>query len=168
MAITFQCDHCGKKIEAPDSAGGKRGRCPYCKQTNYIPAPVAEEDLFDMAPEDGADEARRQAELKSLRSQERDLITELADMGAPAEPLEWRHDLKPEDIYHYVVNYCLDMANSNLERAQTHVAELKKVRRTTVVAVEEFLSGKATEPVLNDIPPKLLNAFLTQLRDAML
>jgi DNA-directed RNA polymerase subunit RPC12/RpoP len=37
MAITFHCGHCGKKIEAPDSAGGKWGKCPSCHNKVYVP-----------------------------------------------------------------------------------------------------------------------------------
>ena len=40
MPIKFQCSLCGKKIEAPDSAGGKWGKCPGCHNKVYVPQPV--------------------------------------------------------------------------------------------------------------------------------
>ena len=42
MTINFECGACGRTIEAPDAAGGKRGKCPYCGQSNDIPRPPAE------------------------------------------------------------------------------------------------------------------------------
>ena len=37
MAITFHCEHCGKKIEAKDAAGGNWGACPACHNKVYVP-----------------------------------------------------------------------------------------------------------------------------------
>ncbi|MHC4658446.1 MAG: hypothetical protein ACYS83_04615 [Planctomycetota bacterium] len=36
MPITFHCEHCGKKIEAQDSAGGKWGKCPACHNSRIL------------------------------------------------------------------------------------------------------------------------------------
>ncbi|GAH70318.1 unnamed protein product, partial [marine sediment metagenome] len=66
MPISFKCEHCGKQIEAPDSAGGQRGRCPYCKQSNYIPSPVSEEEIYDLAETDEEDAKRAAAEREQL------------------------------------------------------------------------------------------------------
>ncbi len=164
MAITFRCQHCGKKVEAPDSAGGKRGRCPYCKQSNYIPAPVSVDELFELAPEDGQPGGEHS---KELREQERALAAELSRGGTGSVPLEHREDLKPEDLHHLVINYCLDMAGSELERAETHAAQLKKFPRLAKQAVEEFLDGSVLEPALDPVPTKLLHGFLNNLRDQL-
>jgi hypothetical protein len=40
MPITFQCG-CGKKIQAPDAAAGKSGKCPGCGNKITIPQPAA-------------------------------------------------------------------------------------------------------------------------------
>ncbi|MHC4752575.1 MAG: hypothetical protein ACYTFW_22230 [Planctomycetota bacterium] len=45
MAIIFHCDHCGKKIEAADTAGGKWGKCPACHNKLYVPRPDSGEEL---------------------------------------------------------------------------------------------------------------------------
>lgn len=163
MTITFRCGHCGKKVEAPDAAGGKRGKCPYCKQSNYIPAPVSEDDIIPLAPED--DEAG--AEDEAVRRQEQALIAELGARDQPQVPLEDRQDITAEDLQHYVVNYCLDMSTSKLERARTHLAELKKVRPLARQAVDAFLKGDVLEPALDTIPPKLLQGFLSNLRNEL-
>jgi len=163
MSISFKCEHCGRKVEAPDAAGGKRGRCPYCKQTCYIPAPVADDDLYDLAPEDEKDPR----DADALRRHEMALLSEMPDAEAAAVPIDQRDDLSPADVQHLVVNFCLDMAGSNHERAAIHQAQLAKVSKTAIEAVDEFLSGKAAEPALDPIPTKILQGFLKTLRDAL-
>ena len=164
MTITFRCEHCGKKVEAPDAAGGKRGKCPYCQQSNYIPSPVSEGDILELADEDGT--AGRAGD-QSLVQQEQALRAALAGEGAPPMPLEHKEDLKPEDLHHLVVNYCLDMSGSKLQQAESHVAEMKKVQHTAREAVDEFLAGSVLEPALDHIPTKILHGFLTNLREQL-
>ena len=40
MAIQVECPTCGHKAKAPDSAWGKKAKCPACKHT--FPIPLAE------------------------------------------------------------------------------------------------------------------------------
>lgn len=35
--IKLTCENCGKKLEAPDEAEGKKGRCPYCRTIFALP-----------------------------------------------------------------------------------------------------------------------------------
>ena len=147
MAIRLQCERCRREVQAPDSAGGKRGKCPYCGHSNYIPIGAGDEAPLPLMPIDGREELARRAEIEALRSQEREL---LAESGPDARGL--------------VVDYCLDMAASELDRCQMHVEELKRLRRRGVKAVEDFLTQKAMEPALGAIPEATLQGFLKQLR----
>jgi phage FluMu protein Com len=162
MSIEFHCEHCNKLIKAPDESGGKRGKCPYCNQSNYIPAPLDEDDVLDLEPEDTEYERRRQEEIRKLREQEKELIAERDDSGPP---LEQRSDVQPEDLHHFVVNYVLDMSNSQLERAEQHVRNLRKHGSLGVDAVDDFIKGKVDEPALGDVPDRLREGFLKQLRE---
>ncbi|MCH7474571.1 MAG: cytochrome C oxidase subunit IV family protein [Gemmatimonadetes bacterium] len=38
MSIELHCPQCEKLIKAPDTAGGRHGKCPYCGRDVYIPA----------------------------------------------------------------------------------------------------------------------------------
>jgi len=165
MTINFRCEHCGKKVEAPEAAGGKRGKCPYCKQSNYIPLPTSDEDIIPLADDDDEVAQRVKAEHDAMH-QDFDLIKE---MGGPdvSPPLEHQENLQPEDLYHLVINYCLDISQSRLDQAETHVAKLKKVKRTGVTAVDDFLNGKADDEPIRHIPAKLREAFLKQLKEAL-
>jgi len=165
VPISFECSACGKTVEAPDAAAGKRGTCPFCGATSDIPAgPAADEDdLYGLAPLDEAAEQQRQTHVRELMAQESDLLAEsgTAD-GSP--PLDQRADLDVADLYHFVINYCLDMASGNLERAQTHVAELRRFRALGAEAVENMQSGKAEREGLDHVPPAVVEGFLKTLR----
>ncbi len=163
MTISFRCEHCGKRVEAPDSAGGRRGKCPYCKQSNYIPSPVSDDELIELAPEDDA--GARGDEDESVRETERALIAEMTARDVLPVPPEKEERAELEDnLRPAVVGYCLAMADSKLERAQKHLSELKEAGEVAREVVDEFISGTVLEPALDTIPPKILQGFLTNLR----
>ena len=165
MAITLRCQRCHRQISAPDSAGGKRGKCPYCGHGTYIPSPVSDEDVLDVAPIDEEAEREQQAAVAKLRARERDLIAETG--GAEPVPLEHRDDLSAGDLHHFVVNYCLDMATGNLERAAGHAGELKKFEKLGIEAVKDFQSGGVSEPALTCIPAPVVQGFLKRLGEEL-
>jgi len=162
MSITFRCEGCHKMVEAPDSAAGRRGKCPHCGQSSYIPEPSKEEEVIPFAPEDEAEEKALQEEIKSLLAKEHDILHEMG--GGPEMPLEHKEDLSSQDLHHFVVNFCLDRFKGNLARADEHIRKLKPFKFTAIEAVEEIENGKAREPVLDAIPKKLLEAFLKDLK----
>jgi hypothetical protein len=163
MSISFQCSGCGETIKAPDAAAGKRGKCPQCGVSNEIPAPPAEADdgIFDLAPVDEEEERRRREEVQRLIDQERDLLAASGAESGP--PLEQRENVDTKDLYHFVVNYCRDMADSNLESAQGSVIKLKAFRALAKEAVGDFLAGKVEEATIGDVPPRVLKGFLKSL-----
>ena len=165
MTVKFLCEHCHKEIKAPDSAAGKQGKCPYCGESNYIPAPAENREEIPLAPIDEASEQSRVAEVESLRAQERELLHALS--GEPEAPLEHKEDLRSEDLRHFVVNYCMDMFNGDLQRADVHVRKLKKFKFTALEAVEDFRAGKVTELVLSAVPKKVLQGYLADLKEKL-
>src|SRR5215467_5808331 len=52
MPISMKCPQCGKKLNAPDSAAGKRARCPHCKTIVTLPAAGSPppDELLDAEP----------------------------------------------------------------------------------------------------------------------
>lgn len=162
MPISFQCRNCGREVTAPDSAAGKRGRCPFCEHPNDIPARGDNGDLIPLAPVDEEDERKTKEEIRSLLEQERELLVETS--GPPAIPLSQRENISSEDLHHFVVNYCLDMAAGKLHRAGMYVEQLREYGPTGVQAVEDFISGGAIELALDPIPRPVLQEFLKQLK----
>jgi len=166
MTITFRCEHCRRDVKAPQQAAGKRGKCPFCGQSSYIPAPIEVDDLPDLAPIDEEEERREKESVRALRQQEHDLIAETG--GDAPVPLDQREDLVAEDLHHFVVNYCLDMFNGKLGRAGSHAQKLKEFGQTGADALKDFQAGKAAEPALGDIPEPVLQGFLKQLAEELL
>jgi len=55
VSLSCQCPQCGKKLKAPDSAAGKRAKCPGCGNPVQLPkAPVLEAE--EVAAEEGGDD----------------------------------------------------------------------------------------------------------------
>ena len=161
MAITFKCEHCHKKVSAPESVGGKRGKCPFCKGSTYIPMPVSEDEILDLAPLDDEEEQESKRLVEELRAQERELI---ANTGvSDSVPLSERENLSTEDLHHFVINYCIDMARGDLQRAKQHVTELKQFHKLGVEAVKYFQIVQGDEPSLAHIPPPVVQGFLKEL-----
>ncbi|MFA6133538.1 MAG: hypothetical protein WC869_05930 [Phycisphaerae bacterium] len=164
MSITFKCEHCHKEVKAPDAAGGKRGKCPFCGGSTYIPSPVAEEDLLDLAPDD--DELRRIEEQKrKLYELEHDLIAH--NKGEPSAPLDQKENLDSDDLHHFAINYVLEMARGNIEAADLQLRELKKFGLLGAKAVEEIISGKVEEPALDAIPRRTKDLYLSTLKSKL-
>jgi len=166
MTIKFRCEHCRKTVNAPDSAAGQRGKCPYCGNTSYIPLPESDVDEIPLAPIDDKEERERQAKVQSLLHHD-PAIMEEPDAATPHVPLEHKEDLTSEDLHHYVVNYCMDMFKGNLDRARRHAQQLKNFRHTAIAAVEDFEAGRNVEQTLDLIPRKVLQGFLKGLKDEL-
>ena len=64
MVIKFHCENCGHKVQSPDEHGGKRGKCPFCDQSIYIPAPPQENSEIPLAPLSDEDERIREMERR--------------------------------------------------------------------------------------------------------
>lgn len=165
MSITFQCEHCHKEIKAPDEAGGKRGKCPFCQQSTYIPSPVREEDLLPLAPLSEEEEQAEKARIQALYAQERDLIAQSG--GRPAPPLEHREDLSAADLHHFVINFCLEMARDNVANADAEAAKLRKFGPLGLKALEELASGKVHEPALDALGRRPRELYLSTLRSRL-
>ena len=163
MTLKFRCEKCHKTVEAPDSAAGKRGKCPYCDATSYIPLPDAEE--IPLAPIDEAQERQHEQDVAELIATERDLLGQTG--GDPGIPLEHKENLRSEDLHHLVVNYCLDIEGGKLAAADAQVKKLKPLKFTAIQAVEDFQTNKAIEPTLSHIPQKRLDGYLVELKKAL-
>lgn len=170
MTIELHCPICQKLIKAPDDAGGKRGKCPYCKNLIYIPSAAAEdEEGFGLAPIDEG-EAEREERLKAEAaaysaelsrhtakdSEEPDSTAE----AAPAPPGE------VADLEGLVARYVHAMRDSELEAAEEIIRQLRRVRHRT----RDYVQGRIVDemaPPIGDVPEPLVKGFLKSLLDRM-
>jgi hypothetical protein len=170
MPIKFECTECHKIVTAPDAAGGKRGKCPFCGRLVDIPLPppppepqAEDPDLIPLAPIDEDEERKLSDERKALYAQEQSLLKAMAP-SEDSVPIEQREDLSSEDLHHFVVNYLLDMFEGNLARAGAHADKLRSLGFAGIGAVDDFLEGKADEPALGHIPAPIREGFLRELK----
>ena len=165
MSITFQCEHCHKEIQAPDESGGKRGKCPFCQQSTYVPSPVSRGGHPSAGGTQRRGAAAEKARIQALYQQEHDLLAQTG--RRPATPLEHREDLSAADLHHFVINFCLEMARDNLPDADAEAAKLRKFGPLGLKALEEIASGKVREPAFEALARRPRELYLNTLRSRL-
>ena len=179
MPIVFHCEHCGKKISAPDNVGGQAGKCPNCHQRIFIPSPPEQLEEIPLAPEDPQDEIRRQQMIREQLKLQEELDKH---KGAPETPAGQEHgaggaDLPPGGVGHRAVSqvpagpkinqlieqYVLSMAKGDLESAEEVAGQIvaqgnRAAREVEQMAMQEFL-----HPAVAKIPASVIAGYFKKL-----
>jgi len=169
MSITFHCDHCGKKIEAPDNAGGKWGKCPGCKNKVYVPSQQVEEEL-KLAPIDTEDE-RRQRKLiaETVRLQE-DILKETnvpEDGIGKKEPPAKPGAISDAELNTMIIAYLRQMADGELEEAERTAKSIVPQGAKSVKILERIALSEIRQPELEDIPQQIFSGLIKNLRSRL-
>ena len=159
MSIEVHCPQCQKSIKAPDNAGGKHGKCPYCKAAVYIPNPHDEIEILSITPID-EEEARRDAELRHESAQFAATIGHATEDTAASE--EEHPQAKFMEVESDVETYVKAMHTSKLEDAQSAMARLKIGGKRSRKYINEMLEVGAELP-FGDVPNPLALGFLRKL-----
>ena len=163
MAIAFHCEHCGKKIEAADSAGGKWGKCPACHNKLYVPDLNAGEEL-KLAPVDETEEQRRNrllAETNRLTQDillERDIPEGSLDASGPVS------EISEKELTKNIIMYLRLMADGELDEAQRLIGLIAPHRRQAAGIIDRIALSEMPEPELADIPQQVLAGLIRTLR----
>lgn len=173
MAIVFHCDHCGKKIEAADSAGGKWGKCPACHNKLYVPAPPSDEDEeLRLAPLDDEEEQRKRQLMAETYQLTHDILDERIVPEGPPPVASAGHlsaavparNINEKDLTKHVIMYLRLMADGDLEKAQQTVAAMAPDRSHALEIIDRIALSDMPEPELADIPPQVLSGLIRTLR----
>jgi hypothetical protein len=162
MSIKFHCEHCGKKIDAPDTAGGKWGKCPACHNRVYVPQMEAEEEL-KLAPIDETEEERQKrllAETFQLTQsilQEKD-VPEGDPFSSPAQ------EISDEKMTEAIVRYLRQMVDGDLDTAQRTSETIASDRRKAREILSQMAAGDPPDAELADVPPQVLSGLIRNLR----
>ena len=165
MAIIFHCDHCGKKIEASDSAGGKWGKCPFCHNRLFVPSLDSGEEL-KLAPIDTTAEEREKqlmAETHKLTQdilQEREIPNGLAETAEP--PVSRMNE---KELMKNIIMYLRQMADGELYEAQRIAGLIAPYGSQAVEIIDRIALSEILEPELADIPPQVLSGLIRTLRN---
>lgn len=170
MAIVFHCEHCGKKVSAPDEAGGRRGRCPRCSQYVFIPSPPEQLEEIPLAATDPDEERRRRAMREEELRLQRELYehreapeTPPAAPGHPSEDDALPFQVSDVPLAELVPQYLLHMAKGELELAEN--LEQRIIARGSAgrKAVEQLAMQDVMHPQLASIPPTVISGFFKRL-----
>ncbi len=170
MAIEFHCEHCGKKVRTKDEAAGKRGRCPYCKQSVYIPMRQAEIEPLDLAPLDESDEKKRDSLHKETTKLTGSI---LRDTKAPPEvsavPKIGSSSgdsmaLPKDDMETMVIEYASCMARGELGPAAELAEEIRKDSKAADEVIQRISMDEMPPSQLASIPRPVLMGFFKRLR----
>lgn len=169
MSIELHCPQCGKLIRAPEDAGGKKGKCPYCKRSLYVPLPPDELDAIPIAPVD-PDEEAREAELRREATSYAAAITKATDSD-PAESARSTGAAsagyaETVDVTTEVVAFVTAMRDSQLDDADRIVEKLKKTGTRARDHVQALLVDEMPLGV-DDVPQPLARGFLQTLLDRL-
>jgi DNA-directed RNA polymerase subunit RPC12/RpoP len=169
MSIEFHCSHCGKMVRAPDDAGGKRGKCPSCHQTVYIPMPSDQVQPLDLQPVDESAEQERDRLLKQTRDLQRRVLHDRevpSERATPPAPSPAGQVLPSRvDVETLVIEYAEAMAAGDLERAEEMAADIRKNMTAAEEIIQRITLDELPPERLAKIPRPVLVGFFKQLRE---
>jgi len=163
MAITFHCTHCGKKIEAQDSAGGKWGKCPSCHNKVYVPDIHVDSDL-KLAPLDEKEEARRKQLMSETYKLSQDILRERGEANGPRGTGVSASRMSDKELTKNIILYLRQMADGELGDAQTISNLIAGCGNRAMKIIDRIALSEIPEPELADIPQQVLSGLIRDLR----
>lgn len=165
MGITFHCDHCGRKIEAKDDAGGKWGKCPACQNKVYIPDPHAEEEELKLAPIDEEEEKRKEQMKKETYEITQDILEQKNIPEGEEEPQEQTGPkLSDKELKETIIGCLKDMHEGNDEDAEQKKKNLAANKARGMQVLEQIALSDIPEPELEGIAQQELSGYIRELR----
>jgi len=166
MAITFHCEHCGKKIEAADTAGGKWGKCPSCHNKLYVPSPETGEEL-KLAPLDESDLEKKKRLMAETYRLTQDILQEREVPNGPAAPAGAIYEMSEGELRTHVILYLRQMAEGELDEAERTAALIAPSRAKAVQIIDRIALSEIPDPELADIPQQMLSGAIRALRNKL-
>jgi len=164
MSIKFHCEHCGKKIDAPDSAGGKWGKCPACHNKVYVAQAGGDDDELKLAPIDETEEERQNRLLAETFQLTQNILQERNVPDAATPPVGSGTDIGKEKLTEIIIRYLRQMADGSLDEAQRTAESIAPYRRQSKDILDRIATSDPPDPELMDIPPHVLSGFIRNLR----
>ena len=164
MAITFHCEHCGKKIEAADTAGGKWGKCPSCHNKLYVPSMDIGEEL-KLAPIDETDLEREHRLMAETQRLTQDILKEKDIPDGPAPLTGALYQMGDKELTQNVITYLRQIVSDELDEAESTAALIAPFSHRAVAIIDRIALSEIPEPELADIPPQVLAGSIRTLRD---
>ncbi len=161
MPIELHCSKCSKLIRAPDNAGGRYGKCPYCQNKVYVPAPPDQIEEIPLAPVD-EEEERREAQARRESARVAAMIHQATDNPKGGISGGEAGTGAATDFSSEVQTYIVAMRDSKLEDAQNVVDRMRKAGKPALLYVEKLAQRDAPLKIEN-VPPPLVKGFIKTL-----
>lgn len=185
MAIEFHCNHCGHSVKTSADNAGKRGKCPHCHQSVYIPTPAEDIEPLHFAPVDENEEQRQKRLRQETIDLQRRIETDRTEPPAAARPpaaevdddapLLPRHTSEPEvqerrtpgEVERLVVEYVLAMADGDLDEAEGYAQTLRPDAAVAQEVIQRMGMDELPPAALAKLPRPVVNGVLKQLANAL-
>ena len=166
MAITFHCQHCGKKIEAPENAAGKWGKCPSCRNRLYVPDPKAGAEELKLAPIDENEENKQKRLLAESYELNQQILqeTNVPESAAetPAPPLK---QLSGQQLRDRIVGYLRQTADGDFAGTEEAAKQIAACGQRAIETIDRMAVSEIPEPELQDVPAQILAGLIRTLRN---
>ena len=167
--IEVRCEHCNHMIKAPKTAAGKRGKCPHCKSSVYVPTPQGELEEIPLAPLEETDASRADSEFKAveaeLRRQREAPAGEKKSRPLSGKPVGKRASAATKvNLNDAIVEYLLAMGDSKLQRADQLLQMLRSDADAAKSKVQQLLVDTLKPSKLVDMPSGLYQGLLRKLQ----
>lgn len=165
MSIEIHCSQCNKLIKAPDNAGGKRGKCPYCSNSVYIPMPHDDDDVIGLAPIDEAEEQRAEKERRvaaryaSEVAHGTDAGPDNTESSSPSSKDSGTANINVEEE---VENFLRAMGTSSLDDAEAAVTRLNRAGKNAKQHIKDQ-NAEDLAALVGGIPVPVVKGFLKTL-----
>ena len=171
--IRVTCEHCNHAIKAPLKAAGRRGKCPHCHNSVYIPTPQSERDEIPLELDDqdtraAAEGLKKEAmEIAAAIGRETKEVPQPAVIPHQESPAPQKTALNATEINDLIIRYLLAMQVSELERAETLVAELKGAARQAKSKIQQMMVDAMRPDAVRSMADGLYQGFLRKLLEQL-
>jgi hypothetical protein len=163
MSIVFHCEHCGKKIKASNSAGGKWEKCPSCHNKVYVPSPDSGEGL-KLAPIDGDDEVKQKELMDETYQLTQEILLEREVPNGPPGTAKSASEISEKELTKNIILYLRQMADGELDEATRTADSIVPYGRQAVKILDKIAVSEMPEPELADVPQQVLSGLIRNLR----
>jgi hypothetical protein len=160
MSIELHCPQCQKLIRAPDNVGGKRGKCPYCGASVYVPTLPDESEEIGLAPVNEQEEHRAR-KLRREAAQYAAAVDHVTDAGNDGPDVAETPG-NVVDVGGDVEIFIIAMRDSKLDEAD---AATKRLKRSSARA-RDYIQGLLADeipPAFENVPQPVVQGFLKAL-----
>ncbi len=171
--IRVTCEHCNHAIKAPLKAAGRRGKCPHCHNSVYIPTPQSELDEIPLELDDedtraAAERLKKEAmEIAAALGRETKEVPRPTVIPHQESPAPQKTALNATEINDLIIRYLLAMQVSELERAETLTVELKGAARQAKSKIQQMMVDAMRPEAVRSMADGLYQGFLRKLLEQL-